>query len=85
LSTGLVLKHPLDLPWVVPDKSALCRISGLPLQLQAEATVCGSIFSVIDVPGGSSSVELADAVRLTTLNASNLTSGCLDLWMCESY
>jgi hypothetical protein len=45
LSTGLVLKHPLDLPWVVPDKSALCRISGLPLQLQAEATVCGSIFS----------------------------------------
>jgi hypothetical protein len=43
-----VLKHPLDLPWVVPDKSALCQAHSLLSQLQAAATARNGTSPVAD-------------------------------------
>jgi hypothetical protein len=43
--SGLVLKHPLDLPWVVPDKSALCRYQPLAAATAGRGDRLGKHFS----------------------------------------
>jgi hypothetical protein len=76
-----VLKHPLDLPWVVPDKSALCQAHSLLSQLQAAATARNGTSPVAD-PSILAASKL-HAVRRIDRHASNRVS--LDLLMFESF
>jgi hypothetical protein len=65
-SSGLVLKHPLDLPLVVPGRALVAAAN--PAATTARHS---SIFPIIDVPGDSRLNEAFYTVKRSAPSASN--------------